>query len=94
MFHTTSLTLTCQHDGKVHKYIVLYHTFSQIILSLRTRSAPVLLVIMLKMDHFILKKIKPISLFFNAGNHFFTPPPYLCTIKDADEKSSCQKNEV
>lgn len=85
MFHTTSLTLTCQNDGKVNKYIVLYHTFSQIILSLRTRSAPVILVIMLKMDHFILIKIKPISLFLNAGNHFFTLPPYLCTIKDAGD---------
>ena len=30
MFQTTSLTLTCQNDGNVNKYIALYRTFSQI----------------------------------------------------------------
>ena len=94
MFQTTSLTLMCQNDKKVNKYIVLYHTFSQIILSQRTPSAPVLMIIMLKMDHFILKINKPISLFFNARNHFFTPPPYLCTNKNSGHKSSCQNDEV
>ena len=92
--YVSSLTIMCQNDRKVNKYIVLYRTFSQIFLSLRTHSAPVLLVIMLKMDHFIFKKIKPISLFLNAVNLFFTPTHYLCTIKDADEKSSCQKDVV
>lgn len=92
--YVSSLTIMCQNDRKVNKYIVLYRTFSQIFLSLRTHSAPVLLVITLKMDHFILKIIKPISLILNAGNHFFTPIHYLCTIKGAEDKSSCQKDEV
>ena len=48
------------------------------------------MVIMLQMDHFILKIIQPIYLFLNAGNHFFTPPPYLCTIKiSCTQTKSC-----